>query len=135
AEGEACRGGWGAWRGGAACAACGAASRAVSGAEAPARRRARSWRACSRSSAVRSGAGRCRLGRGTWRTLTRARGEPAFEQVRRGARVLAGFEVARRALGDAGGEALVVHLNGHGVAQEARQALREVTRLARLRGV
>src|SRR5439155_746149 len=67
--------------------------------------------------------------------LTRLRGEPAFQQMRRGTRVLARLELTRHALRDARGQALVVQLHGHRVAEQSRQVLGERARLARLRAV
>ena len=56
------------------------------------------------------------------RTLTRPRGEPALQQVRGRARVLALREGPRHPLGDARGEALVVHLHRHAVAEPRESA-------------
>src|SRR5258707_1156381 len=80
-------------------------------ADGPARRRSRSWRSRSRSSAVRSCSDCDRLPRDKNWTLVRLRRQPALEQVRRRARVLAGRGGTVEPLGDARRKTLVVHVH------------------------
>ncbi len=82
------------------------------------------------------GVGRDRSPRAkTAETLTGSRREPALEEVRRRARVLARRERALHSLRHARGEALVVHLHRHALAEVPGEALGERARLACLLGV
>ena len=94
-----------------------------------ARRRSRSSRSRSRSSVVRSRSCRDRSPRAKVRTLTRSGRQPALEEVGGRAGVLAGARGHRSCAGPSGGEALVVHLHRHLLAE--RPARRSAKRGSR----